>query len=94
VAALASRDPGSDWLARADRVPQLLTGRSDARAEDGVAPPDAPARDLGIARLSAYGVGPGDVPQLVAQARRSSSMRGNPIELTDGELTGILSAAL
>jgi hypothetical protein len=34
------------------------------------------------------------VPALVAQARRSSSMRGNPIELTDEELTGILKGAL
>ena len=94
VAALTGRNPASDRLARADRVAQLLTGRADARASDGVAHLDALRRELGIPGLAAYGLGAQDVPGLVAQARRSSSMRGNPVELTDEELTDILSSAI
>jgi alcohol dehydrogenase class IV len=94
VNALASRHPDSDRLARADRIAQLLTGRPEARAADGAASLDRLREDLGIPSLGAYGIGPGDVPGLVVQARRSSSMRGNPVDLTDEELTGILSSAL
>jgi alcohol dehydrogenase class IV len=94
VAALTSRNPGGDHLARADRVAQLLTGRADARASDGVAHLDAMRRELGIPGLAACGLRAQDVSGLVAQARRSSSMRGNPIELTDQELTDILSSAI
>jgi len=35
-----------------------------------------------------------DFPTLVAQARRASSMRGNPIALTSEKLTAILRQAL
>ncbi len=94
VSALASRAPGSDGLVRADRVAQVLTGRADARAGDGAARLEALREELGVPRLAAYGLGADDVPGLVAQARRSSSMRGNPIELTDDELAEILSSAL
>jgi alcohol dehydrogenase class IV len=35
-----------------------------------------------------------DVPSIVAQAKRASSMQGNPVELTDEELVDALQAAL
>ena len=44
--------------------------------------------------LSAYGIGEGDVPALVAQARQASSMRGNPVALTEGELATVLARAI
>jgi alcohol dehydrogenase class IV len=94
VAALERRDPGSERLVRADRVGQALTNRPDATAADAVESLESLRRELGIPGLSAYGLGPGDVPALVAQSRRSSSMRANPIELTDEELTELLSAAI
>ena len=72
----------------------MLTGRADARASEGVAHLDTMRRELGIPGLAAHGLGAQDVPDLVAQARRSSSMRGNPVELTDEELTDILSSAI
>jgi alcohol dehydrogenase class IV len=93
VRALASRHPGGERLARAARVAQLLTGRADARASDGAPSLDRLREELGIPGLRAYGVGPGDVAGLVSQARRSSSMRGNPVDLDDEELTEILSSA-
>ncbi len=94
VAALAGRAPGSDRLSRADRVAQLLTGRDGARAPDGVATLESMREELGVPRLRAYGVGAADVEDLVAQSKRSSSMRGNPIDLTDEELTEILVSAI
>ena len=47
-----------------------------------------------IPSLAAYGVEPSALPDLVARARRASSMAGNPLELTDEELFEILERAL
>jgi len=51
-------------------------------------------QDLALPPLGAYGLKPADVPGLVRQARQSSSMKGNPIDLTEGELSDLLTAAL
>jgi alcohol dehydrogenase class IV len=48
---------------------------------------------LAVPRLSAFAVGPADLDALVAGSR-GSSMRTNPIVLTDGEVEGILRASL
>jgi alcohol dehydrogenase class IV len=50
--------------------------------------------ELAIPKLSAYGVTGSDVPRIVEQAQRSSSMQGNPIALTEEELSEALSAAI
>ena len=44
--------------------------------------------------LAHWGAGESHVPELVAKARAASSMKGNPIELDEGELTGIARASL
>ena len=49
--------------------------------------------ELDVPRLSAYGVGEGDLPRIVA-ASRGSSMKTNPLVLTDAELTDILASRL
>ena len=49
--------------------------------------------ELDLPRLSAYGVGEGDLPRIVA-ASRGSSMKTNPLVLTDAELTDILASRL
>jgi alcohol dehydrogenase class IV len=36
----------------------------------------------------------GDIPVVVSQAQKASSMKANPIPLTESELTGILTRAL
>jgi alcohol dehydrogenase class IV len=94
VRALRERQPDSDALRRYDEVARLLTGRADAVAEDGIAWTAELCRDLRIPTLSAYGVTVAQVPDLVAQAAVSSSMRGNPIELGTDELAEILERAL
>jgi len=49
---------------------------------------------LGVPPLSRYGVTREAVPDLVARAKLTSSMRANPVDLTDEELAGILIAAI
>ncbi len=48
---------------------------------------------LHIPPLRCYGLTPADFPAIVAQAQKASSMKGNPIPLTDEELTEILQRA-
>jgi alcohol dehydrogenase class IV len=94
VAALRARSPDSPALARYDEVARILTGDPAARAEDAVAWIRALVADLPLPGLAEFGVGEGDLADVVAKARRASSMKGNPVELTEAELTNVLRAAL
>ncbi len=47
-----------------------------------------------IPRLSAYGMRAEDFPAIILQAQKSSSMKGNPLALTEAELFEILAGAL
>jgi alcohol dehydrogenase class IV len=94
VCALKARDPGNPALARYDEVAGIITGRSDATAADAVEWLQALSYDLGIPTLSEYGITREEFPTIVEKSRRASSMKGNPIVLTDGELTEILEKAL
>ncbi len=90
VRALQARMPDSPALARYDEVAQLLTGESTARAADGVAWIQDLCQALDVAPLSDFGLTEDDFPTVVEKARVASSMKGNPIVLTDEELTEIL----
>ena len=81
-------------LGRFREVAALLTGRAAARVEDGVVWLEQLTSELEIGPLRAYGVREADFPRIIDKAGRSSSMKGNPIALTEGELREILSAAL
>ncbi len=81
-------------LARFDELARLLTGRSEAIADDAVTFTDALVRDLAISRLSTYGVRESDVPGLVERCERASSTKGNPILLERTELSSLLMRAL
>jgi alcohol dehydrogenase class IV len=94
VDALRARQPSSERLARVDRVAQLLTDNPLATADDAVTWLQRVCKELHIAPLGACGVTDADVQELVDQARRASSMRGNPIDLTDTELAEILTRAI
>ena len=94
VRALRARAPTSPALARYDEVARALTGRVDARAEDAAAWLRALVDELKIPMLSKYGVVADDVSGVVEKARKASSMRGNPIELTDEELEEVLGSAV
>ena len=67
---------------------------ANARAEDGIAWLGELVEAMAIPRLASYGVAADDIPRIVEQARRASSMQGNPITLTDDELAEALSVAI
>ncbi len=102
LAALAERAPGSQALDRYAEVGRLLAadpaGASDTPTDDAarnalIATLEGLAAGLRIPRLAACGVTADAFPALVAESR-GSSMRTNPVVLTDGEIGAILAASL
>jgi alcohol dehydrogenase class IV len=75
-------------------VARLVTDRPDATAADAVAWFHDLVSELGIPRLRTYGIADGHVEDLVEKAAKASSMKGNPLELTRGELATALRQAL
>ena len=94
VAALRARDPDGPALARYQEVAALLTGDPLATVEEGLAWVAALCRALDVPGLARYGMRESNVAELVGKARIASSMKANPIALTDGELTEIATRAL
>ncbi len=92
--ALETRAPDSPARMRYTELARLLTGHPDATAADGVAWVRALCADLGVRPLGAFGVRSEDIPAIVAQAGKASSMKGNPIALSEEELTAALTRAL
>jgi len=94
IRALQSRAPGAPQLARYQEVARLLTGNPAAAAADGVDWTAAICSDLSIQPLSRHAMREEDIPAVVAQAQKASSMKANPIALTDEELAALLARAL
>ena len=94
IRALREREPDSPALARYDEVGRLLTENAGAEADDGVRWLETLCRELSVLPLSSYGVTENDVAEVVAKAERASSMQGNPLKLTPGELIEVLRRAL
>jgi alcohol dehydrogenase class IV len=86
--------PGQPALARYAEAARLLTGAPDASVEDGLAWIRETVARLAIPGLAAYGVRPGDAGEIAAAAARSSSMQGNPVPLSEGDLQATFLAAL
>jgi alcohol dehydrogenase class IV len=94
VQALRKREPDNPALQRYDDVARILTGNQQATAQDGVAWVQELCQDLDVPSLGSYGLTQADFPTVIEKASVSSSMKGNPIKLTDNELETILSRAL
>jgi alcohol dehydrogenase class IV len=92
--ALRARATQNPALGRYQEVARMLTGRSEATAEDGIAWTRDICRELEIPPLKAYGIGEQHVPELIAEAARASSMKGNPLALTPEELVEVLELSI
>jgi len=94
IAALRERSPSSSALGRFQEAARIFTGHPEAGAEDGAAWLRELCGRLGVPSLSAYGFSEEHGPDLIAKSMRASSMRGNPIDLTEAELHAILNQAM
>jgi alcohol dehydrogenase class IV len=93
VAALRARSPDAPTLGRYAEAAQLVTGNPTADAEDALPWLERLCTRLAVPGLASYGYGEADAEQVVPAALRSSSMRGNPVDLTAEELRAVLNRA-
>jgi alcohol dehydrogenase class IV len=94
IRALRERDPDHPALARYRETAVLLTGRSEATAEEGISWVRGFVRRLALPSLEALGFGAGQTDEAVAKALEASSMKGNPAVLTEKELSAVFRQAL
>lgn len=91
--AIRQRAPGSDSLERFQELARLLSGGSTSHPEDAVRAVAALCGELGMPKLGEFGVTPAHFLVLSERAAHASSMRTNPIKLTNAELMEILTRA-
>lgn len=94
VRALKARAGDSPALECYAEIARIVTGSPKATTADGIDWIRSLCADLHIAGLRRYGLTEGDIPAVVAEAQRASSTKGNPIALTDEELTSVLQQAM
>ena len=94
IAALRAREPQHPAIDRYATIARLLTGKPEARAEDGVEWVRELCAELNIPRLRAWGISESDLPAVVEKAARASSMKANTLPLTREELLDVVAAAL
>jgi alcohol dehydrogenase len=95
--ALRARAPESPALVKYARVAEVLCGRPfdrpEAAGEALVTLLESWVARLGLPCLGRYGVGQGDLDRIVAHSR-GSSMKTNPLVLTDAEVRACLERRL
>jgi alcohol dehydrogenase class IV len=94
ISALQRRATDSPSLARYEEVARIVTGRANATAADGINWVQKTCAVLKLPPLSEYGITETDFPSLIEKAQMASSMKGNPVQLAESELSEILQQAL
>ena len=97
ITALGERDPGNPALGKYAEVGRLLMSDNDlddaAAREALLAALNDWTRRLALPRLGSFGVKSEDIPRIVANSR-GSSMKTNPVLLSDAEIASVLEARL
>jgi alcohol dehydrogenase len=97
IAALEERDPENRALSRYAVAGWMFSGRAggdDREARSALVPAlEQLTARLGVPRLSAFGLTESSIAALVADSR-GSSMKTNPVVLTDDEIAAILRESL
>jgi alcohol dehydrogenase class IV len=97
IAAMEAREPHNPALVKYAEAGRLLSGRDGATAQEDrhalVRLLESWTQRLCLPRLSALGVAASDVSRVVA-ASRGSSMKTNPVVLTDDEIGQVLAARI
>lgn len=94
LAALSERAPDHPALLKYEQAAASILGDRTAAAESLVDWLAGIVDSFEMPTLGDMGLARADIPRVTAEAQRSSSMRGNPIELTAKELALILHNAV
>jgi alcohol dehydrogenase class IV len=92
--ALEARDADNPALGKYREVASLVTQRRNANIDDALEWIKEICMHMHVPGLEDFGITEKDIPTIVKKGRQASSMKGNPIRLTDDELASILQASL
>jgi len=92
--ALQSRAPESPAISRYTEVARIITGRPTDRASEGINWIQELCSQLQVPRLAEYGIKETDFSAIIASSKNASSMKGNPIQLTEAEMLDVLKKAV
>ncbi len=84
----------SELLDRFTNMSRLLLMMNGVEPQDGVSWIAKLCQDLKVPGLAHWGITKSDIAPLVAKAKNASSMKPNPVVLSDGALSAILEASL
>ena len=94
INSLMKLDPTSDHVRRFDTVAKIMTNDDHASARDAVAWLKNICSELMIIPLGELGLKDAAISVIARQAIKSSSTKGNPVEVTEEELADILRRAM
>ena len=94
IQALEKRAAESSALEKYRETARIVTGSKNAKLSDGLQWINDLSMHLLVPGLEDFGIEESDFPSIIEKAKNASSMKGNPIALTDKELTGILADSL
>ncbi len=94
IRALEERAAESPALEKYREVARIVTGSQNATLTEGLQWITDLCMDLLVPGLEEFGIAEADFPAIIEKAKNASSMKGNPIQLTDEELTEILADSL
>ena len=94
LAALQGRVLQSWTLERFTEIARIVSGKTQANAQEGIDWVHDLCRKLNVPTLESLGVAKADLQTVVEKSKNASSMKGNPVKLTDSELLDALYRAL
>ena len=93
IKALEERDSSSIVFTKYEKIARIVTKNEKARARDLIRWTDELYEKLNMPHLSEVDLKEEQIEELIDKAKKSNSMKGNPIQLTDEELKGIIKDA-
>ncbi len=90
IQALEDRSAENPALVKYQEAFRIITGSNNAGLADGLQWISDLCSSLKVPRLAELGITEPDFPTIIAKSKNASSMKGNPIQLTDDELGTIL----
>lgn len=93
ILALQTRKIDSPAILRYDEIAQIITGNPKASSIDFINWLSELYDNFKIPKLSEMGLKEEHVDELLKKSKKASSMKGNPVQLTDDELKGIIKKA-
>ena len=80
----------SDLLNRYRKLARIITGKQDAAVEDGIDWTKTMLERMALPRLTEFGICSTSFSEVARDAMKSSSIKGNPLPLTEERLVHIL----